>query len=66
MARSFFSDCGGPQVGPGASVGRWSGLGPAQVSTCEVGSRPVPGGGAAGYCVPFEYSAVAEPPNLLR
>ena len=25
MARSFFSDCGGPQVGPGASaVGRWS------------------------------------------
>ena len=53
MARSFFSDCGGPQVGPGASVGRWSGLGPAQVSPCEVGSRPVPGGGAAGYCVPF-------------
>ena len=53
MARSFFSDCGGPQVGPGASVGRWSGLGPAQVSPCEVGSRPGPGGGSAGYCVPF-------------
>ena len=27
--------------------------GPAQVCTCEVGSRPVPGGGAAGYYVPF-------------
>ena len=26
--------------------GRWSGLGPAQVGTCEVGSRPVPGGGS--------------------
>ena len=26
--------------------GRWSGLGPAQVGTCEVVSRPVPGGGS--------------------
>ena len=34
-------------MGPGASaVGRWSLLGPAQVSTCEVVSRPVPGGGS--------------------
>ena len=32
--------------GPGFAVGRWSGFGPAQVSTCEVGSRPVPGGGS--------------------
>ena len=31
-------------------------LGPSQVSTCNVGSRPVPGGGAVGYCVPFEWS----------
>ena len=27
-------------------IGRWSGFGPAQVQTCEVGSRPVPGGGS--------------------
>ena len=36
-----------PQAGPGASaVGRWSLLGPPQVSTCGVGSRPIPGGGS--------------------
>ena len=36
----------GTQVGPGASAGsgRWSLLGPSQVQTCDVGSRPVPGG----------------------
>ena len=34
----------GPR-GPGACrIGRWSGSGPSQVSTCEVVSRPVPGG----------------------
>ncbi len=34
--------------------------GPAQVQTCHVGSRPVPGGGAVGYCVPFGW------PGLFR
>ena len=29
-----------------AAPGRWSGFGPAQVQTCNVGSRPVPGGGS--------------------
>ena len=29
-----------------AAPGRWSGFGLAQVGTCEVGSRPVPGGGS--------------------
>ena len=29
-----------------------------QVSPCEVGSRPVPGGGAVGYCVPFGWSGL--------
>ena len=35
-------------MGPGAwfAVGRGSGFGPAQVRTCEVGSRPIPGGGS--------------------
>ena len=35
-------------MGPGAgfAVGRGSGFGPAQVRTCEVGSRPAPGGGS--------------------
>ena len=32
--------------------------GPAQVQTCHVGSRPVPGGGAVGYCVPFGWSGL--------
>ena len=31
-------------------------LGPSQGGPCHVGSRPVPGGGAVGYCVPFEWS----------
>ena len=30
-----------------SAVGRWSGFGPAQVQTCDVGSRPTPGGSAA-------------------
>ena len=42
--------------GGGFAVGRWSRFGPAQGGSCEVGSRPVPGGGAVGYCVPFEWS----------
>ena len=32
--------------------------GPAQVQTCHVGSRPVPGGGAVGYYVPFGWSGL--------
>ena len=32
-------------LGAWFAVGRGSGFGPAQVSTCEVGSRPAPGGG---------------------
>ena len=31
--------------GGGFAVGRWSRFGPAQGGSCEVGSRPVPGGG---------------------
>ena len=49
--------------GPGASSyraapGRGAGLGPAQGGPCGVGSRPVPGGGAVGYCVPFGWSGL--------
>ena len=29
-----------------SAVGRWSGFGPAQVQTCDVVPRPVPGGGS--------------------
>ena len=32
--------------------------GPAQGGACEVVSRPVPGGGAVGYCVPFGWSGL--------
>ena len=32
--------------------------GPAQVQTCHVVSRPVPGGGAVGYYVPFGWSGL--------
>ena len=49
--------------GPGASSyraapSRGAGLGPAQGGPCGVGSRPVPGGGAVGYCVPFGWSGL--------
>ena len=30
-----------------SAVGRWSGFGPAPVQTCDVGSRPTPGGSPA-------------------
>ena len=31
---------------------------PAQGRPCHVGSRPVPGGGAVGYCVPYGWSGL--------
>ena len=51
----------GRRVSPGeagAAFGRWFCSGPPQVRTCEVGSRPVPGGGAVGYWVPFGWSGL--------
>ena len=33
-------------------------MGPSQVQTCHVGSRPGPGGGTVRYCVPFGWSGL--------
>ena len=33
-------------------------MGPSQGRPCHVGSRPVPGGGAVGYCVPYGWSGL--------